>query len=145
MILPEALLRHNIIHCHAFQGPSCLYLWLNLRRWFSRTMTILYPGSVRVFSRWYLNIKSLVCDSLPGRKRGDELPLLGPADGGWWDTVDLAWQNGILTLNHRHSHWLRCTSRAINFGSRTNWENIHGQANAERSIQSVCDNFRLKA
>lgn len=67
-------------------------------------MSILYPGSVQGFFWIVIEHQTYcVCDSLcvlPGRKRGDELPLLGPADGGWWDTVDLTWQNGILTLNH---------------------------------------------
>lgn len=37
---------------------------------------------------------------LPGRERRDELPLLSPADGWRWNTVDLTRQNGVLTLNH---------------------------------------------
>lgn len=52
---------------------------------------------------WIVNEQHQCCGSqcvLPGRERGDELPLLGPADGGRWDTADLTWQNGILTLNH---------------------------------------------
>lgn len=51
---------------------------------------------------WIIN-EQHVCGSLcvlPGRERGDELPLLGPADAGRWDTTDLTWQNGVFTLNH---------------------------------------------
>lgn len=127
--------QHNPLRCLSFipVTETMQMIFKNNGHTASRQCTRVF------YCRLYLNIKIVVCDSqcvLPGRKRGDELPLLGPANGGWWNTVDLTWQNGILTLNHRHSHWPRCTSRAISTGSRTNWKNIHGQANAEGSNQS---------
>ena len=90
---------------------------------------------------------------LPGREWGDELPLLGPADGGRWDTVDLTWQNGILTLNRCHLHWLCWDSGTSNSGPGTHWTNIHRQTNTETVIQvfrqsimyvKISDNKRYK-
>lgn len=56
----------------------------------------------------------------PGSQWGDQ-PLLGPADGGWGDTVDLTGQDGVLPLGHRYPERLRGASSAFSAGSGTHW------------------------
>ena len=63
---------------------------------------VLFRSNFQVTARIILFLQMCITSVcvLPGRERGDELPLLGPGYSGRWDTVDLTWQNGVFTLNH---------------------------------------------
>lgn len=72
---------------------------------------------------------------LPGGEWGDKVPLLGPADGGWWDTMDLTWQDGVLPLNHWHPNWLCGASSTFSVGSGTHCRHTAGQQTCTESVK----------
>lgn len=89
----------------------------------------------------------LRCDcSLPGRKRGDEVPLFGPANAGWWNTVDFTWQNCIFTLDHWHFDRLVGTISTICLKPGSNCSHKHDKKITVNNILNIkCIIFMFSA